>query len=165
MIVKDNFLKKNYFLTIKENLININFPWYFNNGINYNGDNFFQFTHIFYTDSKINSNFYNILNFLLEKINPYILIRIKVNLLTRTNKIIEYGFHTDFTNKNAKITTGIFYINTNNGYTLFKKNNKKIKSVENRYVEFDSNQEHMGTSCTDEKIRIVINLNYIKNNK
>ena len=60
MIVKDNFLKKNYFLTIKENLININFPWYFNNGINYNGDNFFQFTHIFYTDSKINSTFYNI---------------------------------------------------------------------------------------------------------
>ena len=58
--------------------------------------------------------------------------------------------------------TGIFYINTCNGYTKFK-NGEKIKSEKNKYVEFDSILEHTGSSCTDEKRRIVINFNYEPN--
>ena len=86
------------------------------------------------------------------------LLRIKANLLTRTNNIVINKFHKDFNNKN-KLTTAIYYINTCNGYTLFK-DGTKIKSVSNRFVSFDSNLEHTGTSCTDENIRVVINFNY-----
>ena len=35
------------------------------------------------------------------------------------------------------------------------KNGKKIKSVENTFVEFKSDELHTGASCTDEKTRIV----------
>ena len=63
--------------------------------------------------------------------------------------------HTD----QEKGTTGIFYVNTCNGYTRFK-NNKIIKSKENTYIEFDSTLEHTGASCTDKKRRVVINFNY-----
>jgi hypothetical protein len=59
--------------------------------------------------------------------------------------------------KNSK--TGIFYINTNNGYTKFK-NKKLIKSEENKLIFFDSSKEHTGTTCTDELFRIVINFVY-----
>jgi len=58
------------------------------------------------------------------------------------------------------VTTAIFYINTNNGWTNFK-NGDKVESVENRLVIFDSNLEHEGVTCTDEIRRLVINFNYV----
>ena len=50
-------------------------------------------------------------------------------------------------------------MNTNNGYTEFEKGDI-VESVENRMVIFDSNLKHQTVTCTDEKIRIVINFNY-----
>jgi hypothetical protein len=35
-----------------------------------------------------------------------------------------------------------------------------IKSEENKLLSFDTDIEHTGSTCTDEKIRIVLNLNY-----
>ena len=51
-------------------------------------------------------------------------------------------------------------LNTNNGYTIFKKNNKKIKSVQNKLIDFDGRLQHTGTSCTDAPYRMVINFVY-----
>ena len=65
--------------------------------------------------------------------------------------------HVDF--KDCK--TAIFYLNTNNGYTLFDKGDK-IPSLENRVVEFDSNLKHCAVDHTDTKYRIVINFNYLQ---
>ena len=56
--------------------------------------------------------------------------------------------------------TAILYINTNNGWTRFKKG-ARVKSIANRIVIFDSNLEHSGVTCTDEKRRVVMNFNYI----
>ena len=50
---------------------------------------------------------------------------VKANLLLQTPTTIEHGMHTD--KENGK--TGIFYINTCNGYTKFK-NGKKINKDE-----------------------------------
>ena len=58
-------------------------------------------------------------------------------------------------------STSIFYVNTNNGYTKFE-DGTKVESVANRMVTFPSNMKHTGTSCTDERIRVVINFNYFK---
>ena len=55
--------------------------------------------------------------------------------------------------------TAVFYINTNNGWTEFKKGGK-VKSVANRIVIFDSKLEHSGVTCTDENKRVVMNFNY-----
>ena len=40
------------------------------------------------------------------------------------------------------------------------KNGKVIDSVENRFIMFNSQLEHTGTTCTNQKRRIVINFNY-----
>ena len=58
-------------------------------------------------------------------------------------------------------TTSIFYVNTNNGYTKFE-DGTKVESVANRMVTFPTNMKHTGTSCTDEKMRIVINFTYFE---
>jgi len=161
MKVYNNFLPKEEFLEIKNFMTGNYFPWYVQNSVVNEKDNNFQLTHLFYNNCIINSDLFKILNVFLKKINPLCIIRIKANLLTKTEKIIEHEMHTDFQSDSTKnITTGIFYINTNNGYTKFK--NKKIESIENRYVSFNSNELHTGTTCTDENYRIVINFNYIK---
>jgi hypothetical protein len=72
-----------------------------------------------------------------EKIKPKKLKRVKLNLINRTEKIIEHGFHIDV-DKNIDCTTAILYINDNNGYTKFK-NNYIMKSEENKFVSFKSN--------------------------
>ena len=83
--------------------------------------------------------------------------QVKANLLTQTPKTIEHGMHAD----KPTGTTSIFYVNKCNGYTKFK-NGKKIQSVKNQYVEFDSLLNHTGTTCTDQDRRMVINFNYVK---
>ena len=40
------------------------------------------------------------------------------------------------------------------------KNGDKVESVANRVVIFDSKLQHQAVSCTDEKVRVVINFNY-----
>ena len=57
------------------------------------------------------------------------------------------------------MTTAIYYLNTNNGFTKFE-NGDKVNSVANRIVIFDSNLKHTGTSCTDSYARLLINFNY-----
>ena len=65
--------------------------------------------------------------------------------------------HVDY---NFDGTTCIYYLNTNNGYTLFE-DGSKIESVANRLVLFDANIKHAGTSCTDALYRAVINFNFL----
>ena len=74
----------------------------------------------------------------------------------RTSKIVEHGFHTDV---QYKCKTGILYLNSNDGYTSFE-DGTKVESVENRFVTFDSNIKHSGTTCTNQKVRLVLNINY-----
>jgi len=160
MKIIPNFLDQQNFLELKENMLGSYFPWFLAEGVVKTGDNQFQFIHNFYKENKIKSTFYNLLLPILDKIKLRALIRIKANLIYKTNKIIEHGFHTDVNpiKKNTKQKTAILYMNTNNGYTKFKKS--KVSSEENKMVIFNSREEHTGSSCTDQEFRVVINFNY-----
>ena len=124
----------------------------------------FMFYHMFQNAIPCSPYFEKITP-LLVKINPISLLRIKANLLTRTPNIIENTFHVDgagYPEERLKqLTTSIFYVNTNNGYTKFE-DGTKVESIANRMVTFPSNMKHKGTSCTDERTRVVINFNYFK---
>ena len=107
------------------------------------------------------------LHSILDLVDPISILRIKANLLTRTPNIVKNTFHVDIDNlENSsetikQWTTSIFYMNTNNGYTKFE-DGTKVESVANRFISFPANLKHTGTSCTDEKTRVVINFNYFK---
>ena len=86
--------------------------------------------------------------------------RSKINLTLRTkDPFVFYPFHTDFANHDT-YTTAIFYLNTNNGYTLFE-DGTKVESVANRFVTFPNGLRHTGTSTTNASFRMVINFNYV----
>ena len=157
MNIHKNFLSEKDFKEIEQKIMSAQMPWYFNEGVNNIQDEHFQFTFTFLNEQGINCSkeMLNTLNPILDKLKYKKINRIKANLLIKDNKIIEHGMHID----QPKGKTGIFYINTCNGYTKFK-NGEKIKSEKNKYVEFDSILEHTGSSCTDEKRRVVINFNY-----
>ena len=84
--------------------------------------------------------------------------RIKAICVLRTPELIEFtwGFHTDFNNNEI---TAIYYINDNDGYTLFE-DGTKVESVANRFVRFPCTTRHTGTTCTDTDRRLLINFNY-----
>jgi hypothetical protein len=161
----DDYLDEEEFNKIKNIFIdNEKFPWHYTPGIAYPNEvkqiDKFQFFNLMYrNDIGVKSDFYLSLYPLINKINPKEILRVKANLGTRTDSHIEGGMHTD---SKMKHTTAIFYLNTNNGFTMFE-SGERVDSVENRLVTFDSTIMHTGFSQTDTNTRVVLNLNYIEN--
>ena len=117
----------------------------------------FFWTHTFHDRQRVESQYFNILFPLLDKINPLAIVRIRANCNTITDRIIEHGYHTDIP-LGINCTTSIFYLNTNNGYTLFDK--ERVLPKENRAVFFNPNEPHQSSRCSDQNIRMNINFNY-----
>tara|TARA_R100000657_G_C4670016_1_gene114320 strand:+ start:16 stop:492 length:477 start_codon:yes stop_codon:yes gene_type:complete len=157
MRIIDNFLPNLVFNFIFESILDKNFAWYHQDG-KVGKDGEVQFTHIFVNDEKNLSDKLNILQPILDKLEVKRLLKAKVNLTLRENVVRPFNFHVDV--NNIKGNTAIFYMNTNNGKTLFE-NNKEVNSIANRIVVFGNSLKHTGTTHTDNKYRIVLNINYI----
>ena len=165
----DDFLPRPEFEELKNTLTGGGFPWFLHkpmppdsleyvipdDATDYN----LQFSHIFYSGHAPNGEGFSVIRPLISKINPLALLRVRGNLKTRTLRVIETGYHTDFP-KEVKCLTGIFYLNTTDGPTKFK-TGEVIDSIENRLVLFDSRLDHTGTTCTNSDIRCVITINFI----
>ena len=167
MKIEDNFLKQEEFDKIQKLMGEPSpFPWFYADRIVFEDDvDKFQFIHAFYDNHMPMSPFTNELDSIINIIQPFSIVKIRAKLLTRTPEIVESTFHVDIplSEENLKQwTTSIFYINTNNGYTKFE-DGTIVESVANRMVTFPANMKHCGTSCTDERRRIVINFNYFEN--
>ena len=158
--IQDNYLSEQDHQTLYDGVTSPYFPFFFNSFKSFESDSNlenFQLIHIFYKALSITSNSFKLLTPLLKKLNPKGLVRIKLNLNPYSQKLIVGTYHqdTDFKCKGA-----IYYLNTNNGYTLFKKGEKKVKSFKNRIIFFDADEYHLGTNSTDCKNRLVLNFNY-----
>lgn len=170
--VIDNFLLEHDFRFIKHALLGSNISWRQSTIVGPDCQNSnlpdiynFQLTHIF-LDAKnqeemINKNTFDYIKPIVEKINPSEWYRIKMNLNPCTSKIFEHGMHIDNPSTRNDAVTAIYYVNNNDGYTIFQ-NGQKIENVANRLVVFPANLYHSGTSCTDNYARIVLNLNFYK---
>ena len=165
MKIIDDFISFDDFKQLQELMWSTDFPWFYDDCVNVPNDGHFQFTHMLYQYDSPRSNFFNALNPITRQLylqtDLYSLIKIKSNLVTRTPTIVEHGYHIDLPDlkeyHNTK--TAILYMNTNNGYTKFE-DGSIVESVENRLVVFDSRIKHSGSTCTDEKTRVVINFNF-----
>jgi hypothetical protein len=158
--IKNNFLIQKDFNAIKDMMLSSRFPWYYNNTkVDKEDDdndlNNYQLTHTVFADGLVNSSAYNLIEPVLQKLKVKEVIRIKANLVPRTSRIHKFEKHAD---QDYNCKGAILYINSNNGHTIFK--DKKVASKKNTIVLFNANQEHQGTTCTNEKIRVLINFNY-----
>ena len=137
-------------------MLGVNFPWFYKK--NQTGkDSSFLF-HCFFAENKINSTLYYLIEPLVKKLNPSKLVNIRANLCLK--RPMKSNWHSDFDNLKStpKSKTAIYYVNTNNGYTIFK--NKKIKSEQNKMIVFNGDTKHKVKYQTDKDTRIVINFLY-----
>ena len=141
MRIYENFLEDNNFKLLQHLFMGSNFPWYYNDSIargqNHEdeGPDGYQFVHTFFNIEKpFNCNavkFRTLLDPIWTKLNPRYILRVKANLRPRTEEHVVSNWHTDTSIVQAK--TCIFYLNSNDGYTLFK-DGTKVESVKNRLV-------------------------------
>lgn len=162
--VIDNFLEYETFKDIQKNIVyNASFPWFLSRNVSdsieytNNINDGYYMTHLIYEYYTVNSNQFELITPILEKINPKALIRIKANFYPSTKEVIHHGLHIDdeYSHRGC-----IFYLNTNNGKTVLK-DNIEIDSIENRLLLFDPSIEHNSTTCSDDPVgRFNINFNY-----
>lgn len=157
--VIDNFLPEEDFVYLHNQIMNLDFPWFYHPGTAdeeakslYD----FQFVHLFYWENSWRSNLGHILAPVLNAIKPKALIKIKANLTTPTPQNTRGGWHRDY---DFSCTTAVLYLNDNDGYTEFE-NGERVESVANRFVRFDSLTNHAGVTATNSSHRVLINFNY-----
>ena len=169
MKVVEDLLSKKDLNRVQQALLGPDFAWFYNPFVvdqlkpsAADSSDKFQFTHTFYKTNRPMSPFYDEWYDILfyPIIGEGVLDRIKANLNVRTLEIIENKFHTDIAPATKPLTTSIFYVNTNNGYTKFE-DGTIVESVENRLVTFPVKMKHSGTTCTNKNVRIVINFLYM----
>ena len=161
IIVEDDFLDQSMFDSYVDCINNADFCWNWTDIVDefvshpkYNH----HLVHMFYPKPNLYNHYFEFFETLLFQFKPKIkkLIRMKLNCVPRTPEIIRHGFHID---TDEKCRTSILYMNTNDGYTEFE-TGEIVKSVANRLVTFDSSIKHLGTSCTDQIDRKVLNINW-----
>jgi hypothetical protein len=171
----DNALDSEDFEEIEEVLMSDQFPWFWNEVIayepsamekliegvssRYNGVDIDKcyFTHQFYSQYVPVSEAFNLIRPLIKLLNPRSLIRVKANSYTGTRELVHHDNHVDFPFEHKG---AIFYINTNNGLTVLE-DGTECESVANRLLLFDASKPHHSTTCTDQKRRVNINMNYM----
>ena len=160
----DNFLPQDYFDNLS--LMVEDLPWFYHDWSVRKGDDDPQFYHLFYFNNEVRSpEFFKYVEEVYTRYVPdasnHTLYRMKINGTPRGNVLKEKEYHVDVEDKDHQVC--ILYMNTNNGYTVFEHNQQKVESVANRAVIFSGDYRHTGTNCTDNGLRIVMNIDYLTN--
>ena len=186
----DNFLTNVEFGQLREQVFFGGIPWYYNENKvhleDYNINNY-QFTHVFYEMNSENrvwtrSDKFALLVPFLSRMEIVGIFRIKANLEPLkvgldtwhgedgtvgevVNGVDRYysEYHVDFGSCDH-MTTGIYYMNTCDGYTEFE-DGSKVECRANRYITFPSTLKHRGVSQLDSRFKCVINFNYFTPSK
>ena len=159
MEIKDNFLDGRYFNELQKDILSCDFPWQYQDSVANRGEdnsNHFYFIHTLYGDFAPQSNFFPRVLPVLQELEVHSLIRIRLMLYVNQGSLVVHDKHIDFPYSHK---AAVFYLNDNNGYTEFA-DGAKVESVANRVVIFDGSKEHNSTTCTDEKVRSVLSINY-----
>ena len=154
----DNYLPEETFTNLlQKEILSHKFPLYFRDHVVKHTPTNFQFVHIF----KPPSPYLQVIRPLIEKLDPQSIIRCKANLRPVAIPPEQSPYHHDQIHCQDHMVA-IYYLNTNNGYTIFEHNKQKVESIANRMLIFTGDLKHAGCSCTDAKQRVVLNINYLE---
>ena len=160
MIIKDNLLDDIHLAQLEELINSPYFAWFLQKEQVTGANDGCWFSHRIYgADEPASPSYKPMIEIFKDYLKYVSLCRITVNLLLRQENPNISDFHTDFNGE--KITTAIFYLNTNNGATEIK-GGDRIDSVRNKLIIFPANTTHRAIGQTDVKQRIVINFNFIE---
>jgi hypothetical protein len=161
--VFDNYTDKEWFNQLVEYTKQLNF-WMYSPLTDYENDGKCKFTHGIFKNNYIFSTLHEFMKPFYDHINCGVLIRNKIDFTIRTETPQQNNMHNDIKYIDVPYKTGILYLTTNNGYTLFE-DGTKVESVANRFVMFDGHHKHCGVSQTDVNERICLNINWIPENE
>ena len=164
----NNFLDQEIFLEIKKFIMSPRCQWRYVNYIAHkdgrDNDNDGYFVHSFkdchpqtFEDRYPESPHFPLIAKILDKIQYRNILRIRSSLYPRRDVQKPDPFHIDY---DFPHKVCIFYVNTNNGYTMFE-NGEKIPSVENQLATFDGNEKHCSVVQTDTSARYIVNINIL----
>ena len=164
----NNFLDQEVFLEIKKFIMSPRCQWRYVNYIAHkdgrDNDNDGYFVHSFkdchpqtFVDRYPESPHFPLIVKILDKIKYQNILRIRSSLYPRRDVQKPDPFHIDY---DFPHKVCIFYVNTNNGYTMFE-NGEKIPSVENQLATFDGNEKHCSVVQTDTSARYIVNINIL----
>ena len=164
----NNFLDQEVFLEIKKFIMSPRCQWRYVNYIAHkdgrDNDNDGYFVHSFkdchpqtFEDRYPESPHFPLISKILDKIKYQNILRIRSSLYPRRDVQKPDPFHIDY---DFPHKVCIFYVNTNNGYTMFE-NGEKIPSVENQLATFDGNEKHCSVVQTDTSARYIVNINIL----
>lgn len=149
----DNFLDVSDFEILSDTVLNPNFLWSVQNDET-ETNLFLELIH--YENNKPLSEFYNLLVPIMKKIEVLGLVEIRANMYFSNTYLKSFKKEKKY---NFSVGTAIYYINTNDGYTLLE-DGSKIESRENRIVLFEESSFYYETNCTDNSCRTNITFNY-----
>ena len=164
----NNFLEPEVFLEIKKFIMSPRCQWRYVNYIAHkdgrDNDSDGYFVHSFkdchpktFEDRYPESPHFPLIVKILDKIKYQNILRIRSSLYPRRDVQKLDPFHVDY---NFPHKVCIFYVNTNNGYTMFE-NGEKIPSVENQLATFDGSEKHCSVVQTDAPARYIVNINIL----
>ena len=164
----NNFLDQEVFLEIKKFIMSPRCQWRYVNYIAHkdgrDNDNDGYFVHSFkdchpqtFEDRYPESPHFPLIVKILDKIQYQNILRIRSSLYPRRDVQKPDPFHIDY---NFPHRVCIFYVITNNGYTMFE-NGEKIPSVENQLATFDGSEKHCSVVQTDTPARYIVNINIL----
>lgn len=166
----DNFLEKKEFDLIKSVFFPRHFdgeklPWSYHKGIvrdpelgptGYEEHDWMYCYSFIDTRTKKENKYTSLIKPILNKLDAAEIFDARSNLLVPTKKHIHHEDHID---RNIFHKVALFYVTSNNGFTVLK-DIAKINCVENRMVIFDGSIYHHSVTSTDD-VRCVININFI----
>lgn len=155
--VIDNFLARPLFEKIRDELLDSqSVPWFHQKNISgVRDEENLYFTHLIFAEHKRTSNKFHCIEPLLQFIQCRALVRVKMNMYPRTDKLVHHEDHVDYDYPHA---AALFSLNTCDGATVI--DGREIQSIENRMILFDPTIKHHSTNCTNAQFRANININY-----
>jgi len=160
IIVKDDFLDKDYFKYLQDELLDGDLKWDYQDGVAKDSDEpDFYFTHSLYNAATFqpDSNYFNThMGKLITDLGVRALKRMRVIMYTNQGKQIVHKRHRDM---DYDHTAALLYLNTNDGFTELD-DGRRIESIANRILVFNGNELHSSSTCTDQKRRVLLSLNY-----
>ena len=157
--VIDNYLKQEDFEHIRDWAFGDQIDWRYSPSVADDDDiGLGYFHHVLYAEQEPKSKWLHkgMASHLIQEAKIELLIRIKVNLYTATETIKYHKPHKDY---DFPHKAAVYCLNTCDGGTTIGK--RRIDSVANRMILFDGSEDHFSSTCTDQPVRMNINLNWL----
>ena len=167
--IVDNFLDVEKCDKIENFFTAPQFPWFLKTNLN-NNDSLgnYYFTHVIIYNGKVITPIFEILKpticFIMDKLGVSFqdMWRVKVNLYPWTHHRIHHSSHIDY-ESDEPLTTALYYVNNNDGDTVFDESQRMIESKKNRIIFFNGSNLHHSTTPTNANQRCTINFDYRRN--